>query len=56
MFWTDEDVRPAVQVATELFGPVDLKAYEEEGVYRLITKGKLPLAHIVFIDETLSED
>ena len=22
MFWTDEDVQPAVQVATELLGPV----------------------------------
>ena len=22
MFWTEEDVEPAVQVATELFGPV----------------------------------
>jgi len=35
----------------ELLGPVDIKAYREEGVLRRVMDGYLPTAHIAFFDE-----
>lgn len=35
----------------EVFGPVDLKAYKDEGVYRRILKGKAADTQMVYLDE-----
>lgn len=35
----------------ELFGPVDIKKYQEEGVFERITENMLPEADVVFLDE-----
>ena len=35
----------------ELFGPVDIKSYKEDGVFRRLTKGKAPDAEVVYLDE-----
>lgn len=35
----------------ELAGPVDIKAYQTEGVFRRITTGKLPQVEIALLDE-----
>src|SRR5262249_18951583 len=36
---------------SELFGPLDLRLFQNEGVYRVNTAGMLPEAQIVFLDE-----
>lgn len=36
---------------TELFGPVDVKQFQEHSRYRVNTEGMLPTAHIAFLDE-----
>jgi MoxR-like ATPase len=36
---------------TELFGPVDVKRFQEQSVYRVNTEGMLPRAHLAFLDE-----
>ncbi|MET9732494.1 AAA family ATPase [Streptomyces sp. NPDC006458] len=49
--------RPFVRLLTrftepaELFGPVDVPAFQGAGVYRVRTEGMLPHAHIAFLDE-----
>ncbi|MFI9151297.1 AAA family ATPase [Streptomyces sp. NPDC053367] len=49
--------RPFVRLLTrftepaELFGPVDVPAFQSEGVYRVRTEGMLPAAHVAFLDE-----
>ena len=35
----------------EVFGPVDLKAYKDEGIYRRILKGKAADTQVVYLDE-----
>jgi MoxR-like ATPase len=35
----------------ELFGPIDVRAFQEDSVYRVNTTGMLPQAHIAFLDE-----
>ncbi|KKM03348.1 hypothetical protein LCGC14_1775400, partial [marine sediment metagenome] len=35
----------------ELFGPVDIKSYKENGVFRRLTQGKAPDAEVVYLDE-----
>ncbi|MBN2332417.1 MAG: AAA family ATPase [Deltaproteobacteria bacterium] len=35
----------------ELFGPVDIKTYQEQGEHRRITAGMLPRAEVAFLDE-----
>lgn len=35
----------------ELFGPMDVKAFQEESRFRLNTDGMLPRAHLAFLDE-----
>ena len=35
----------------ELFGPVDIKSYKEDGVFRRLTQGKAPDAEVVYLDE-----
>lgn len=35
----------------ELFGPMDVKAFQEERRFRLNTEGMLPRAHLAFLDE-----
>jgi len=37
--------------AEELFGPLNLKKYQEEAIWENNTKGMLPTAHFVFLDE-----
>jgi MoxR-like ATPase len=36
---------------TELFGPVDVKLFQEQSIYRVNTEGMLPRAHLAFLDE-----
>jgi MoxR-like ATPase len=36
---------------TELFGPVDVKLFQERSLYRVNTEGMLPRAHLAFLDE-----
>jgi MoxR-like ATPase len=36
---------------TELFGPVDVKQFQEHSRYRVNTEGMLPQAHLAFLDE-----
>jgi len=36
---------------TELFGPIDVKLFQERSVYRVNTEGMLPRAHLAFLDE-----
>jgi MoxR-like ATPase len=49
--------RPFVRLLTrftepaELFGPVDVPAFQRDGVYRVRTEGMLPAAHVAFLDE-----
>lgn len=49
--------RPFVRLLTrftepaELFGPVDVPAFQTGGQYRVRTEGMLPQAHIAFLDE-----
>ncbi|MBD0421488.1 AAA family ATPase [Streptomyces sp. TRM S81-3] len=49
--------RPFVRLLTrftepaELFGPVDVPAFQTEGRYRVRTEGMLPTAHVAFLDE-----
>jgi MoxR-like ATPase len=35
----------------ELFGPIDLRKFQTEGVYEVNTSGMLPEAHVAFLDE-----
>lgn len=35
----------------ELFGPMDVRAFQEESVYRINTTNMLPTAHLAFLDE-----
>ena len=35
----------------EIFGPIDVKAFQEESLYRVNTEGMLPRARIAFLDE-----
>jgi len=35
----------------ELFGPIDLRKFQDESVYEVNTSGMLPEAHIAFLDE-----
>ena len=35
----------------ELFGPVDIKSYKENGIFRRLTNGKAPDSDIVYLDE-----
>ncbi len=35
----------------ELFGPVDIKSYKENGIFRRLTNGKAPDSEIVYLDE-----
>ncbi|MGP4045109.1 AAA family ATPase [Streptomyces sp. 2A115] len=35
----------------ELFGPIDLRKFQDESVYEVNTTGMLPEAHIAFLDE-----
>jgi MoxR-like ATPase len=36
---------------TELFGPIDVKLFQERSLYRVNTEGMLPRAHLAFLDE-----
>jgi MoxR-like ATPase len=36
---------------TEIFGPIDVKAFQQESRYRVNTEGMLPQARIAFLDE-----
>lgn len=40
----------------ELFGPVDLTALKDKGMFRRITAGKAPEAHIAFLDEVFKSN
>jgi len=35
----------------EIFGPVDIRGYQEQGIHRRLTDGMLPRAEIAFLDE-----
>lgn len=35
----------------ELFGPLDVRKFQSEGVYQINTEGMLPRAHMAFLDE-----
>ena len=35
----------------ELFGPVDIKAYKEDGMFRRLVQGKAPTSEVVYLDE-----
>lgn len=35
----------------EVFGPVDIKQFQEDGVYKINTRGMLPEAYLAFLDE-----
>lgn len=36
---------------SEIFGPIDIKLLQEKGLYKRVTRGKLPEAHVAFFDE-----
>jgi MoxR-like ATPase len=36
---------------TELFGPLDIRRFQEEGTYQVNTEGMLPRARVAFLDE-----